>query len=262
MSSDADAAAGCRAIGGGSLLLTLMKARTFIALIAVIVFFSLTVPNFLSTANLHPDVEARGAERLPRHGHDLRHHHRRHRPVGRLDRRALRHGRRLSGAQRHRPADRLHGLFQRPRDHPDHARRRHPDRRDQRAADHQAQRRAVHRDARHALCRARRWRCCRRTAAPSRTSSATRTRHHRLRLSRRGPHPRPAGLDLDPDRAWRWARPISPRYTPLGRHIFAVGGNERARAHLRRARQHGQDVRLHVLRLLRGDRRPDHLLAS
>ena len=36
----------------GSLLLTLMKARTFIALIVVIVFFSLTVPTFLSTANL------------------------------------------------------------------------------------------------------------------------------------------------------------------------------------------------------------------
>ena len=38
--------------GSGSLLLTLMKARTFIALIAVILFFSLAAPNFLSTANL------------------------------------------------------------------------------------------------------------------------------------------------------------------------------------------------------------------
>ena len=38
--------------GGGALLLTLMKARTFIALIAVILFFSLAVPNFLSSANL------------------------------------------------------------------------------------------------------------------------------------------------------------------------------------------------------------------
>jgi len=38
--------------GNGTLLLTLMKARTFIALIAVIVFFSLAVPTFLSTANL------------------------------------------------------------------------------------------------------------------------------------------------------------------------------------------------------------------
>ncbi len=36
----------------GTLLLTLMKARTFIALIAVLVFFSLAVPGFLSTANL------------------------------------------------------------------------------------------------------------------------------------------------------------------------------------------------------------------
>lgn len=37
---------------GGSLLLTLMKLRTFIALFAVIVFFSIFAPNFLSTANM------------------------------------------------------------------------------------------------------------------------------------------------------------------------------------------------------------------
>ncbi|OAP36771.1 sugar ABC transporter permease [Sinorhizobium glycinis] len=36
----------------GSLLLTLMKLRTFIALFAVIAFFSIFAPNFLSTANL------------------------------------------------------------------------------------------------------------------------------------------------------------------------------------------------------------------
>ncbi|WP_217578281.1 ABC transporter permease [Mesorhizobium sp. GbtcB19] len=36
----------------GSLLLTLMKLRTFIALIAVLVFFSIAAPNFLSAANL------------------------------------------------------------------------------------------------------------------------------------------------------------------------------------------------------------------
>ncbi|WOS66238.1 ABC transporter permease [Sinorhizobium fredii] len=36
----------------GSLLLTLMKLRTFIALFAVIAFFSAFAPNFLSTANL------------------------------------------------------------------------------------------------------------------------------------------------------------------------------------------------------------------
>jgi erythritol transport system permease protein len=46
------AAASAASAGGGSLLLTLMKARTFIALIAVLLFFSLTVPTFLSTANL------------------------------------------------------------------------------------------------------------------------------------------------------------------------------------------------------------------
>jgi erythritol transport system permease protein len=48
----ADATTAPAATGGGSLLLTLMKARTFIALIVVILFFSLTVPTFLSTANL------------------------------------------------------------------------------------------------------------------------------------------------------------------------------------------------------------------
>lgn len=37
---------------GGSLLLTLMKLRTFIALFAVIAFFSVFAPNFLSTANI------------------------------------------------------------------------------------------------------------------------------------------------------------------------------------------------------------------
>ncbi|MCD2183773.1 ABC transporter permease [Rhizobium sp. TRM96647] len=37
---------------GGSMLLTLMKLRTFIALFAVIAFFSVFAPNFLSTANL------------------------------------------------------------------------------------------------------------------------------------------------------------------------------------------------------------------
>ena len=36
----------------GSLMLTLLKARTFIALFAVILFFSFAAPNFTSTANL------------------------------------------------------------------------------------------------------------------------------------------------------------------------------------------------------------------
>lgn len=40
------------AADGGSILLTLMKLRTFIALFAVIAFFSIFAPNFLSTANI------------------------------------------------------------------------------------------------------------------------------------------------------------------------------------------------------------------
>ncbi|WP_413991072.1 ABC transporter permease [Labrys okinawensis] len=41
-----------RSSSGGSLALNLMKLRTFIALFAVLIFFSLAAPNFLSTANL------------------------------------------------------------------------------------------------------------------------------------------------------------------------------------------------------------------
>ncbi|WP_426240854.1 ABC transporter permease [Pararhizobium sp. DWP1-1-3] len=40
------------AADSGSILLTLMKLRTFIALFAVIAFFSIFAPNFLSTANI------------------------------------------------------------------------------------------------------------------------------------------------------------------------------------------------------------------
>ena len=41
-----------RSGGGGSVALSLMKLRTFIALFAVLSFFSFAAPNFLSTANL------------------------------------------------------------------------------------------------------------------------------------------------------------------------------------------------------------------
>ncbi|MGB3539580.1 MAG: ABC transporter permease [Mesorhizobium sp.] len=47
-----DTTSAIRADTSGSLLLTLMKARTFIALIVVILFFSFAVPTFLSTGNL------------------------------------------------------------------------------------------------------------------------------------------------------------------------------------------------------------------
>ncbi|MGV3551614.1 ABC transporter permease [Rhizobium sp.] len=39
-------------LASGNLLLTVMKLRTFIALFAVIIFFSIFAPNFLSTANM------------------------------------------------------------------------------------------------------------------------------------------------------------------------------------------------------------------
>ena len=50
--TDIPAKAAAPSASGGSVLLTLMKLRTFIALIAVLVFFSIAAPNFLSTANL------------------------------------------------------------------------------------------------------------------------------------------------------------------------------------------------------------------
>ncbi|SDA96667.1 ABC transporter permease [Mesorhizobium qingshengii] len=50
--TDIPAKAAASSASSGSALLTLMKLRTFIALIAVLVFFSIAAPNFLSTANL------------------------------------------------------------------------------------------------------------------------------------------------------------------------------------------------------------------
>ncbi|RUU09999.1 ABC transporter permease [Mesorhizobium sp. M7A.T.Ca.TU.009.01.3.2] len=50
--TDIPAKAAAPSTSGGSVLLTVMKLRTFIALIAVLIFFSIAAPNFLSTANL------------------------------------------------------------------------------------------------------------------------------------------------------------------------------------------------------------------
>ncbi|CAN7365862.1 ABC transporter permease [Mesorhizobium amorphae] len=50
--TDIPAKAAAPTASSGSVLLTLMKLRTFIALIAVLVFFSIAAPNFLSAANL------------------------------------------------------------------------------------------------------------------------------------------------------------------------------------------------------------------
>ncbi|ANT50153.1 ABC transporter permease [Mesorhizobium amorphae] len=50
--TDIPAKAAAPTASSGSLLLTVMKLRTFIALIAVLVFFSIAAPNFLSAANL------------------------------------------------------------------------------------------------------------------------------------------------------------------------------------------------------------------
>ena len=50
--TDIPARAAPSSVSSGSALLTLMKLRTFIALIAVLLFFSIAAPNFLSAANL------------------------------------------------------------------------------------------------------------------------------------------------------------------------------------------------------------------
>jgi predicted ABC-type sugar transport system permease subunit len=48
------------------------------------------------------------------------------------------------------------------------------------------------------------------------------------------------------------------RSTPLGRHIFAVVGQRAGRGSAGHPRQSSEAFRVHVLRLLRCDRRPDH----
>ena len=52
MTANTTTAATDSTFSSGSALLTLMKLRTFIALFAVFIFFSFAAPNFLSTANL------------------------------------------------------------------------------------------------------------------------------------------------------------------------------------------------------------------
>ncbi len=56
----------------------LLKARTFIALLLVIAFFSVMVPNFLTASNLLISDPARGDHRPAGHRHDAGHSHRRH----------------------------------------------------------------------------------------------------------------------------------------------------------------------------------------
>ena len=52
MTTATQTAAAGNSLSTGAALLTLMKLRTFIALFAVIIFFSIFAPNFLSTANM------------------------------------------------------------------------------------------------------------------------------------------------------------------------------------------------------------------
>ena len=52
MTANSSTAGTISSLNSGSTLLTLMKLRTFIALFAVFIFFSFAAPNFLSTANL------------------------------------------------------------------------------------------------------------------------------------------------------------------------------------------------------------------
>ena len=171
MSSDANALA-APGLGGDSALLLLLKARTFIALIAVFVFFALAAPNFLSAANMvilakHVALNAILAIGMTfviiTGGIDL--------SVGSIVG-LCGHGRGLPGAARDRPRrsrHRLYALVQHLRDHRDRAPRRRRGRRGQRAPDHPAERRAVHRDARHALRGARARAALLGRRAPSRT---------------------------------------------------------------------------------------------
>ena len=172
---------------GSSLALNLMKLRTFIALFAVLVFFSLAAPNFLSTANLilmskHVALNAFLAIGMTfvivTGGIDL--------SVGSIVGLC---GMVAGGLI-------LNGLdlgigytvwFNVPEVDPHHARARRRHRRDQRPPHHAAQRRALHRDARHALCRARRRAPPVGRAHLPQPGGQAGPRHHRLRAPRRRP---------------------------------------------------------------------------
>ena len=131
--------------------------RTFIALIVVFVYFSLTTPNFLAVPTL---VDRRQAVAINAilaigmtfviltGGIDL--------SVGSIVGLAgMVAGGLISGGL-HIAALGDHHLPEHGRDHADRAWRRHRHRADQRPAHHPPQRGAVHRHPRHALCRARR----------------------------------------------------------------------------------------------------------
>ena len=66
----------------------LLEQRAFIALIVIVIIFSRAVGHVPDRLEPHHDDPARRHQRDPRAGHAAGHHHRRHRPVGRLDRRA------------------------------------------------------------------------------------------------------------------------------------------------------------------------------
>lgn len=105
--------------------------------------------------------------------------------------------------------------------------RRPGDRPDQRPVDHQAQRRAFHRDARDALYRARPA-CSPPTAVPSPISSVVRNTRQQASTCLA-----PAAMLGLPVSIWilivlALLAAYVAHSTPIGRHIFAVGGNERA----------------------------------
>ena len=132
----------------------------------------------------------------------------------------------------------------------------------QRAAHHPAERRALHRHAGHALRRAGRG-----AAVVGRRDLPEPGRQRRIRVGQLPAASGRAAFWASRSRSgswspWRWRRPMSRARTPLGRHIYAVGGNERRRGAVGRQGQPGEDVRLHVLGLLRGAGRADHRLAA
>ena len=60
------------------LIMTLLKGRTFIVLIILVVLFAILNKEFPGHGHPDDDGQACGSVRHPGHRHDLRHHHRRH----------------------------------------------------------------------------------------------------------------------------------------------------------------------------------------
>ena len=206
------------------------RCRAFIALIVIIIVFSLLSRHLPDLGQPDHDDQARRDQRDPRDRDAPGHPQRRHRPLGRLDRRpaGVVAGVLLEGLDLGFPSVIVvpAGLGRR-----DARRslRRLPASGCQRHPHHPVQRRAVHRHAGHVVRRPRRRAADLQRRDLSPTSAAAR------RSATPGFDFLGSGAILGDPRSSIWLmvavrrrRPCSLTRTPFGRWLYAIGGNERA----------------------------------